>query len=460
MSSALLRQPSLLIAVTILRFVTSFAFSLEPNRPTAPSLKAAGGVIPVLYDSSNHLHRDLRYHPEQPARIDACVDALLLRGRSDDEDHALSPIADVVDVAPEPPPANDASSADGEARTGDASAVGQNPRSALLPRREPLSPSELDRARSLLVGTHSEEYVSKLERRCVDSRQRRIDEGKNSLGFVGYVDEGDTFLTTESYGVCLRATAAWARGVDLLFDDEGECDERVGDEAGRRPTKTRAKAAVALTRPPGHHATTSYANGFCLFNFAAAAAYHALSSGRARRVSLLDWDVHYGQGVAEIVGTKAWGKDCRYVSLHQVPAFPYEGQRRGVSGNFRNVLTIPMQCDSSWTCGYKDAFEDRVLPFVCGGDDDDDDREEWHPDLVIVCAGYDALDSDELASMSLTAVDYGTMTRLLRKRVGPDTKILVGLEGGYQLKEGAAGGNLADAVVETVQALAEYELSF
>lgn len=384
-------------AIAIIGFFSGQPFSFSP-----PSTNS---FIPVLYDSSNNLHRDLRYHPEQPARIDACVDALM----------AYAPIASIFDLAPDAPSDAVVTSIVGHIS------------------REHLSPLELERARSLLVDAHSENYVSKLEERCRNSRRKRIEEGRNPLGFVGYVDD-DTYLTTESFDVCLRAAGAWARGVDLLFDGRGGSGFR---------------NAVALTRPPGHHATSSFANGFCLFNFAAAAMRHALSSGYARRVSVLDWDVHYGQGVADIVRTKEWGRDCRYVSMHQVPAFPYEGERRGFAGEFKNVLTVPIQPDSTWTCGYQDAFTQYALPFVR------DDQGTWDPDLVIVCAGYDGLDSDELASTSLTAEDYGKMARLLRERIGPDTKVLVGLEGGYQLKERAAGGNLADAVVETVMALAE-----
>lgn len=70
-----------------------------------------------------------------------------------------------------------------------------------------------------------------------------------------------------------------------------------------------------------------------------------------------------------------------------------------------------------------------------------------------MCAGYDALSSDELASCNLVAEDYGEMTRLLRQHLSEDAKVIFGLEGGYQLKDGVPGGNLCDAVVETIKAL-------
>ena len=164
-----------------------------------------------------------------------------------------------------------------------------------------------------------------MKRKCRDSRQRRIDEGKNPLGFVGYIDN-DTYLTTESYDVCLRATAAWIRAVNLVLDD---------------PNIDSMNAAMALTRPPGHHATAGLSNGFCILNFAAAAAIHAIQRDTNFKVSILDWDVHYGQGVADIVMKH---NRIRYVSIHQVPAFPYEGESRSLARRTQQCLDDTDSC--------------------------------------------------------------------------------------------------------------------
>lgn len=344
-------------------------------------------VVPIFFDSTNSWHRDIQYHPEQPLRIDACVKALRER---------LSHRVDLVDVA------------------------------------VAFSDLELNHARDMLIKAHSADLVTNLEQRCRDSRRRRIDEGRAPLGFVGYVDD-DTYITTESFDVCLRATAAWIRAVDYAM-------------IGKKDTKT--SAALALTRPPGHHATTNLSNGFCLFNFAAAATIHALESDPNLKVSIFDWDVHFGQGVAEIV--ERYDR-ARYVSIHQTPAFPYMGATRKIQGEHANVLTLPIPPETTWTCGYQEKFKKEVLPFIRS--------QSWEPDLVIICAGYDALDSDELASVNLQARDYGEMTRQLLEYLSvgrPTTSIALGLEGGYQLKEMAGGGNLADAVVETVLALSSF----
>jgi acetoin utilization deacetylase AcuC-like enzyme len=346
-------------------------------------------TVPVWFDSTNAWHRNIQYHPEQPARIEACIKAL--RGTEG---------VQIFDVTPDPSTLwSDISHA-------------------------PFSEQELKHAREMMMKAHSPELVTGLETRCRQSRQRRIEEGKDPLGFVGYVDD-DTFVTTESFGVCLRATAAWIRAVDHALAEPN-------------------RAAMALTRPPGHHATFKSSNGFCLVNFADAAAIHALETDPNLKVSIFDWDVHYGQGVADIIEKH---NRVRYASIHQTPAFPHMGTQFEVQGEYDNVKTIPIVAETSWSCGYRQKFENDVLPFLRS--------DSWEPDLVIVCAGYDALDSDELASVSLNARDYGEMTTQLLAHLGGKQRpsVALGLEGGYQLREMVGGGNLADAVTETIQAL-------
>jgi acetoin utilization deacetylase AcuC-like enzyme len=273
--------------------------------------------------------------------------------------------------------------------------------------------------------------------------------GKDGLGFIGRIDE-DTYVTTETFDVCLRATATWMRAVDDCW--KGDHYSSSNNNNNSAENKRMINAAVALTRPPGHHATFALQNGFCLYNFAAAAALHAISIG-CRRVCIVDWDVHYGQGCADIVrkfARRPRNEDeptIRYVSIHQTPAFPYEGEKTEIIDEV--VLTLPMPPDTTWTCGYQDLW-DRALDFCSSA--------TWKPDLVIVCAGYDALANDMLASCSLTAHDFGCMTRRLRARVGDQVGIVIGLEGGYCLTDGGPSGNLADAVLATVRALVEEEV--
>lgn len=348
-----------------------------------------GLLIPVLYDASNNLHRDIKFHPEQPARIQCCIDAI--------KESGLNTAVKLMDVS-------DSS----EFR---------------------FTNDELSHARACLVQAHSEELVAGIEARCRNSRQKRIDEGKSSLGFIEYVDD-DTYLTTETYDVCLRATATWIRCIDHALGMSG--------------------SAMALTRPPGHHATSASINGFCIFNFAAAAAIHAMQLRPDFKVTVLDWDVHFGQGVSDIL--KKFER-ARYVSIHQTPAFPFMGESRTVDGLFNNILTLPIKADVTWSTGYSTVFREGALPFVLSTEESN----PWVPDLVIVCSGYDALTSDELASVSLCAEDFGQMTCELLEHLAQGTNkmpgVMLGLEGGYQLSKGVIGGNLGDAVVETVKGL-------
>lgn len=353
-----------------------------------------GLTIPIVFDSSNVWHRSIQYHPEQPARIDTCIKKI-----------REIPGVEVFDVTPDPTTQviNDIQLA-------------------------PFSEEELQHARRILLQTHDPNLIDSLEMSCRESRKRRVEEGRPPLGFVGNIDE-DTFVTTETFDVCLRATAAWIRAVDSAMDSGND-----------------SRAAMALTRPPGHHATYETANGFCLMNFAAAAAIHAMERYPILKISIFDWDVHYGQGVAQILGKH---KRSRYVSIHQTPAFPYLGGKFETTGDHNNVMTVPITADTTWSLGYREKFMNHVLPFVMS--------ETWQPDLVLICAGYDALDSDELASVSLVASDYaemiGELKRHLKSKSDHGVPIALGLEGGYQLSEMAGGGNLGDAVASTIQSL-------
>jgi len=365
-----------------------------------------GSKIPIIFDSSNIWHRSIQYHPEQPARIQACVKKL----------QHISGIQ-LIDVTPAPSTQTYVDNV----------------------RRIPFSEEQLNYARQILLKTHDPKLIQNLETRCRESRRRRVEEGRNPLGFVGNIDD-DTYATTESFDVCLRATASWIQVIDSVMDHND-------NDENKDPSQSVTAAAMALTRPPGHHATYDMSNGFCLVNFAAAAAIHAMEKDQDLKISIFDWDVHYGQGVADILGKY---ERSRYVSIHQTPAFPYMGGKFAITGVHKNIMTVPIIADMTWSLGYSEKFRKHVLPFLIST--------EWQPDLVLICAGFDALDSDELASVSLVARDYGEMIGELKRHLkteSPHRKvpIALGLEGGYQLSEMAGGGNLADAVESTIRAL-------
>ena len=174
----------------------------------------------------------------------------------------------------------------------------------------------------------------------------------------------------------------------------------------------------ALLRPPGHHAEVDRAMGFCLFNNVAVAAAAARRAG-ARRVLIVDWDLHHGNGTQSTF----WNDpNVLYFSTHQYPFYPGTGAADEVGGPDARGRTVNVPWPSG--CGdaeYAAAFDRVLLPIA----------RRFEPDLVLVSAGFDAAEGDPLGSMRLSPAGYATMTERLRKLA--DGKLVLALEGGYNL---------------------------
>jgi acetoin utilization deacetylase AcuC-like enzyme len=162
--------------------------------------------------------------------------------------------------------------------------------------------------------------------------------------------------------------------------------------------------------------------GFCLINNVAVAAAHALHRG-LRRVAIVDWDVHHGNGTQEMF----W-RDPRvlYVSLHQWPFYPGTGGADEIGEGEGRGFTVNVPFSAGAAQGdYAAAFDRLILPVV----------DEYQPELVLVSAGYDAHRDDPLASMTLDDQAYGWMTARLRATAERHAsgRIALFLEGGYNL---------------------------
>lgn len=185
----------------------------------------------------------------------------------------------------------------------------------------------------------------------------------------------------------------------------------------------RAKNGFALIRPPGHHAGVKHAMGFCLHNNAAVAAVAAQVAG-AKKVLIVDWDVHHGNGTQEIFDGN---KSVLYISLHRHEGgqfYPGTGAANevGSMGAEGYCVNIPWSCGGVGDNDYIFAFKNIVLPIAS----------EFAPDFTIISAGFDAARGDPLGCCDVTPAGYAQMTNMLNAL--SDGKLLVILEGGYNLR--------------------------
>ncbi len=230
----------------------------------------------------------------------------------------------------------------------------------------------------------------------------------------GYLD-ADTPLSPASYDVARRAVGGAVQAVDAVLR---------GD----------VPVAMALLRPPGHHAGAAQGRGFCVFNNAALAARHALDAHERERVLILDWDVHHGNGTQEV-----FYRDPRVVvcSLHQENWYPGTGalEEVGEGPGEGTTINVPLPAGIG-DAGYAHVFEEVVLPLLGA----------VAPSLLVISAGFDAHHADPLGGMVLTARGFGHLAHMVR-RTAHETPIAVVLEGGYDLD------GLAFSVIATLEGL-------
>ncbi|CCD25841.2 histone deacetylase HDA1 NDAI_0G00650 [Naumovozyma dairenensis CBS 421] len=198
-------------------------------------------------------------------------------------------------------------------------------------------------------------------------------------------------------------------------------------EACKAVVEGRVKNALAVVRPPGHHAEPEAAGGFCLFSNVAIAAKNILKNypESVRKILILDWDIHHGNGTQ-----KAFYDDDRilYVSLHRFKMGKYyPGTIHGRYDQTGEGKGEGFNCNITWPVGgvgdaeYMWAFEQIVMPM----------GREFQPDLVIISAGFDAADGDTIGQCHVTPSCYGHMTHMLKSLARGNMAVV--LEGGYNL---------------------------
>ena len=232
---------------------------------------------------------------------------------------------------------------------------------------------------------------------------RLIDQIRNLCeSGVPFIDL-DTAICAKSFEVAKLAAGAAVVAVDQVFDDSTN--------------------AIALVRPPGHHATSDRAMGFCLFNNAAIAARYAQVHYGADRVLIIDWDVHHGNGTQEIFYRDP---SVFYLSLHQYPYYPGTGAagERGLDKGEGTTLNIPLP-EATPAAAHRQAFTEALKAI----------EKTFPPDLIIISAGFDSRRGDPLGGLLLEDVDFKEMTKQvmdMAERHGSGRVVSV-LEGGYNL---------------------------
>jgi acetoin utilization deacetylase AcuC-like enzyme len=229
----------------------------------------------------------------------------------------------------------------------------------------------------------------------------------------------DTYTSPESHAIALLAAGASCLAVDRAMDSKGP--------------------AVALVRPPGHHAEPDQAMGFCLYNNAAIAAAYARSRRMLTRVAVVDFDVHHGNGTQAAFYADP---SVLYVSTHQFPYYPGTGGPaeigKGAGAGF--TLNVPLEAGAS-DADYDYAFRSLIVPVL----------DAFAPELLIVSAGYDAHHRDPLAGMRVSTEGFAAMVahlNLVATRHSRGSLVVV-TEGGYDLSA------LNDGLEVTLETLSE-----
>jgi acetoin utilization deacetylase AcuC-like enzyme len=252
---------------------------------------------------------------------------------------------------------------------------------------------------SLIHRVHDPSYVATLDR--------------TAEAGGGYLDP-DTYITPLSMRAARTAAGALVEGVQRVLDGE-------------------VNHAFAVVRPPGHHAEHARAMGFCLINNIAVGLIAARARG-VRRIAVLDFDVHHGNGTQHSFENDA---EVFYASTHQFPFYPGTGSA-GERGAHGNVLNVPL-ASGAGDALFLGAWEKKIGPALTA----------FRPDLLLVSAGFDAHEDDPLAGLEVTTDGYRTLATLIKAWADEHTggRTVWALEGGYNLRA------LSESVVACVEVL-------
>jgi len=220
----------------------------------------------------------------------------------------------------------------------------------------------------------------------------------------GWLDP-DTVMSPKSYEAALYAVGGLLVAVEAVI--KGEVNN-----------------AFALVRPPGHHAISDRAMGFCIFNNVAIAAKFALNNLSFNRVLIVDFDVHHGNGTQDAFYTDP---KALYFSTHQYPFYPGTGWMDEIGNGGGEGTTVNFPMAAGWGNGeYLRAFNEVLVPVARG----------FQPHLILVSAGFDAHWADQLAMMRVSIKGFAQMVMILKELAADlcQGRLVFTLEGGYNLQ--------------------------
>ena len=215
----------------------------------------------------------------------------------------------------------------------------------------------------------------------------------------------DTVATADTYDTALLAAGGVMNAIDSVV--AGETDN-----------------AFAFVRPPGHHAQPDQAAGFCIFNNIAVGARHALACRGMERVLIVDWDLHHGNGTAEIFYED---RQVLYFSTHQSPGYPGTGgiEELGKGKGLGYTINVPLRSGAS-DAFYVRVFQELLVPVA----------RAYKPEIILISAGFDIYVGDPLGEMKVTPEGFAYLTRILLNLADEccDGRLVLVLEGGYNIQ--------------------------
>ncbi len=214
--------------------------------------------------------------------------------------------------------------------------------------------------------------------------------------------DADTVLSPGTLSAALHAIGMALQAVDKVIEGK-------------------ARNAFCAVRPPGHHAEYRCAMGFCIFNTIAIAARYGQRTYGLKRVAIIDWDVHHGNGTQNIFWSD---KSVFYGSTHQIPLYPGTGAA-SEHGEYHTIVNVPLQPGDGSTA-FQKAFREKIIPPL----------EIFCPEFIFISAGFDAHWRDPLANLELTEDDFAWATQALMAVANTHCggKLVSLLEGGYDLE--------------------------